>query len=80
MASKYNELQHKMANDMIEAFKEYSQAEKEFKTDIRAEYKLDNASDKIRFILEYLDTKVIKNNKLTNVHAYVQCLKQFKNG
>ena len=77
--SKYIELQHKMANDMIEAFKKYNQAREECKTNIRAEYKIFNSADKITFILSYLDTKVIKNNKLTDVHAYVQCLKQFKN-
>jgi hypothetical protein len=77
MASKYNELQHKMANDMINLFKSKKDL---FHVDIQAMEVLEDELDsKIELILSYLDTKTIQNNKLTDVHAYVQCLKQFKN-
>ena len=73
--SKYTELQHKIANDIIAFFKIKEDYYAENHAMEIFEKELDN---KIRLLLSYLDTKVIQNNKLTDVHVYVQCLKQFK--
>lgn len=73
--SKYTELQHKIANDIIAFFKI---KEDHYSENHAMEIFEKELNNKIRLLLSYLDTKVIQNNKLTDVHVYVQCLKEFK--
>ena len=72
--AKYSELQHRIANDLIDTYRAYKNAKDGIYTSITNTVVFE---EKIELLLSYLDKKMINNSKLSNVHLYVQCLKKF---